>query len=65
MAAGTRNGVRMSTTGEDIKTRKELFLAAEITILEAIADGDATAADVRDLAEAWALLNGRLTVKSV
>ena len=55
----------MSTTGEDIKTRKELFLAAEITILGAIADGDATAADVRDLAEAWALLNGRLTVKTV
>jgi hypothetical protein len=55
----------MMLTDEEIQTRNKLFYAAEETILQKIVDGGITAGATRDLAEAYALLTGKLTAKPV
>lgn len=52
-------------TDEEIDARNKLFYAAEEAVLQKIVDGGITASGIRELAEAYALLNGKLTAKPV
>jgi hypothetical protein len=55
----------MVLTDEEIDTRNKLFYAAESTLLQNIVNNDVSAAAIRDYAEAFALLTGKLTAKPV
>lgn len=55
----------MARTDEEITAQRSLYYAAEAAILQNIADDRVNAAGIRDYAEAYALLTGKLAAKPV